>query len=162
KLDAAGKHVWSKQFGDGTLDTAGLSVVTADAGNVVVAGSFKGAIDFGGGPLNATYASGYVAKLTDPGAPLWSKVVEVLDAYCATDGSGNVFVTGRCCGGSVGLGGGALPDAGGTGNIFVLKLDGNGKYVWSKGFQTTGSKAFSRANAIAVDADGNVIVAGDI
>lgn len=53
KLDAAaGKHLWSKRFGDDT-DQAGLGVAVDAAGNVLLDGFFKGSIDFGCGKLTS-------------------------------------------------------------------------------------------------------------
>jgi hypothetical protein len=51
KLDTDGGHLWSKRFGNAS-DEAAAGVATDSAGNVLVAGHFDGAIDFGGGPLN--------------------------------------------------------------------------------------------------------------
>jgi hypothetical protein len=52
KLDASGKHVWSKRFGDVGLDTANAVGATA-TGDVWVAGYFHGTIDFGGGQVES-------------------------------------------------------------------------------------------------------------
>lgn len=53
KLDAAaGKHIWSKRFGD-SADQSGLSVVADGSGNTFLAGFFKGSIDFGCGKLTS-------------------------------------------------------------------------------------------------------------
>lgn len=52
KLASAGTHLWSQRFGDANVsDAKGISVEAA--GNVVAAGMFVGAIDFGGGVLTS-------------------------------------------------------------------------------------------------------------
>jgi hypothetical protein len=75
RLDGAGNHVWSKRFGD-TAHQTSSGVAVDGAGNVVVTGYFKGAINFGGANLvdtdNATNDI-FVAKLkASDGAHVWS------------------------------------------------------------------------------------------
>ncbi len=50
KLDAAGNHLWSKQYGD-AADQAGTAVAAGPDGRVILAGNFYGTLDFGGAPL---------------------------------------------------------------------------------------------------------------
>ena len=59
-------------------------------------------------------------------------------------------------GGTVDLGGGALTGAGSR-DVFVAKLSSGGSHIWSKSFGDAGTQD---ANAIAIDAAGNVIVTG--
>lgn len=72
-----------------------------------------------------------------------------------TDASGNVYVTGFM-NGTVNYGGGALTSVGGS-DIFLLKLDASGNHVWSKRFGAAGADF---GTALALDASGNVYVAG--
>jgi hypothetical protein len=66
KYDATGAYVWGRVFLSGG-DMKPLGVATSAAGSVVVAGSFTGSIDFGGGMANQhTNAGGpdlFVAQL---------------------------------------------------------------------------------------------------
>ena len=50
------KHLWSERFGDASSQIA-LAVAVDVSDNVIVAGYFEGAVDFGGGAL--TSAGGY-------------------------------------------------------------------------------------------------------
>ena len=52
KLDAAGKHVWSKSFGVTGIQFGTSVVVDGDGGPMVT--GYGGTIDFGGGPLTTT------------------------------------------------------------------------------------------------------------
>ncbi|MFT3775407.1 MAG: hypothetical protein QM820_59430 [Minicystis sp.] len=64
KLDPQGNHVYSRAFGDTTSEQGGA--VAADAaGNAYVTGTFRGTIDFGGGPLTSPDGDGdvFVTKL---------------------------------------------------------------------------------------------------
>ncbi len=78
KFDNSGNHLWSKKFGDASdQDAEGITI--DGAGHVIVTGSFKGMIDFGGGALNNPTASTsdvFVAKLdSSAGNHLWSRRV---------------------------------------------------------------------------------------
>jgi len=156
KLDANGSHVWSKGFGDIVI---GNSVAVDGAGNVVVAGHFHGTVDFGGGLLTSGGDQDiFVAKFDATGAHVWSRRAGDSAGQYATsvavDDVGNVIVTGRFSG-TIDFGG--APFAGGD-DIFVVKLDSAGNHVWSKGF---GDANTQNGNGVAVDPNGNVIIAGE-
>ena len=73
----------------------------------------------------------------------------------AVDTLGNSIVTGFFSG-SVDLGGGALTSAGGY-DIYLAKLAPTGAHVWSKRF---GDNSEQAVQGVAVDGNGNVIIAG--
>ncbi len=65
KLDALGKHVWSKGFGGADSWRGGSDVGADSSGNVLLSGYYFGSIDFGSGPLqSAGKWEGFLAKLT--------------------------------------------------------------------------------------------------
>ncbi len=76
-------------------------------------------------------------------------------AAIAVDASGNVIIAGYFYG-TADFGGGALASAGDY-DIFVAKFGSDGAHLWSRCF---GDGNVQRAQAIAVDAAGNIIVAG--
>ncbi len=94
------------------------------------------------------------------GTHAWSKQfgdgADQVGRAIANDAQGNVLLTGALEG-SADFGGGTLTSAGGT-DAFVVKLDANGNHLWSKRF---GDGAEQEGRAIAVDAAGNVLVAGN-
>lgn len=76
KLTNDGGLVWSKSFGaDGNQQLAAMAV--AADGNLALAGSFDGNLDFGGGTLpsraSGTGRDAFVARLSSAGSHLWSK-----------------------------------------------------------------------------------------
>ncbi len=76
----------------------------------------------------------------------------------ATDGSGDVYVTGLFSG-TVGFGGSTtLNSSPGSGAAFVAKYDPSGGLVWARAITATGST--DEGNAIAVGPAGDVYVAG--
>lgn len=159
KFGSDGTHIWSKRFGD--WDNQEPYAVAVDAaGNVIITGYFESYVDFGGGPLECAGAPDiFVAKLGPDGAHLWSKRFgdngSQLSRSVAVDALGNVFITGFFWG-SFDFGGGALTCAGGE-DIFIAKFGSDGAHRWSKRF---GDMDYQEANAVAVDATGNVIVTG--
>lgn len=160
KLDDAGGHSWSKSFGDASEQTS-YGVAVDGEGNVFVAGAFRGTVDFGGGPLSAGASSHvFVAKFDPTGKLVFSKDFGQKDGSApavahglATDGSGNVLVTGAAAG-LINFGGGDLPVIGPGDDAFVVKLDPMGNHLWSKRFGD------SVGWGIAVDGAGDAIVTG--
>lgn len=73
KLAPDGEHVWSRSFGDAN-ETGSLSMAVGRAGEVVVAGSFRGQLE-----LDRSYVSGsganslFVVKFDTLGEVLWSR-----------------------------------------------------------------------------------------
>jgi len=163
----------------------GLAVAADSPGNVVVAGAFAGRIDFGGGTLisaasppdpdagiDASDLGGcstglidcspdaIVAKYDPSGAHQWSRRFGDGDGDAASavaiDPSGNVVFTGDFHG-TVSFGGASLVTPNAKSDIFVTKLDKDGKHVWSVRFGADGDDSGS---AIATDSSGNVIVGG--
>jgi hypothetical protein len=124
KLDPSGKDLWGKRFGDASAQT--VSGVAIDgSGNILLTGSFKGTIDFGGGPLESAGADDiFIVKLDPTGAHRWSKRFGGAAAQSATavaaDRSEYPIVAGDLFG-DTDFGAGPLTSAGAD-DVFVLKL----------------------------------------
>ena len=81
-----------------------------------------------------------------------------LGANIETDAAGNAYVTGYYNGVmDADPNGGSPLNSGGNDDAFVAKYDSAGSLVWAR---TIGGSAFTRATGIALDASGNVFVAG--
>lgn len=82
KLSATGEHLYSMSFGDEGQQQRGEQIAVDSAGNVLLAGTFDGNIDFGAGPLSLPSDAcsadawcltfGFIAKLSSEGRALWS------------------------------------------------------------------------------------------
>ncbi|MBK7937835.1 MAG: SBBP repeat-containing protein [Lewinellaceae bacterium] len=173
KTDSSGHLLWVKRVGGAGKDHS-LKVCTDAFGNVYVGGVFSATVDFDPGPgvfemsvAPGAIADHFILKLDVSGNFLWAKkLVKSADtdiykeATMAVDSSGNVYRTGGFYG---------MPDFDpgpgvfnlsafvGTEDIFIQKLDASGNFLWAK---KIGGSDTDRGQSIAVDASGNVYVAG--
>ncbi|MGH7895445.1 MAG: PKD domain-containing protein [Candidatus Binatia bacterium] len=161
KYASTGAVQWARSFG-GTSDDYVESVAVDAGGNVVAAGRFAGTASFGGTALVAAGPSDIaLAKYDTNGAHQWSKqfggAYDDGAAAVATDGSGNVYLTGFFIG-TITFGGGILSVPFDTDlDVFLAKFNSAGAHVWSKNFTNTGN---DRGYGIAVDSGGNVAITG--
>ena len=160
KFGAGGNHIWSQRFGDPS-EQYGKGVAADGLGNVIVTGRMVGNADFGGGLLIGDGQPDiFVAKFDSSGNHLWSERFGDTNLQwgrsVATDGSGNMIITGRLKG-TVDFGGGPLTAAINE-NIFVAKFGPSGNHIWSQRFGEGSCIAWG--SSVSVDGLGNVIVSG--
>jgi hypothetical protein len=167
KLDASGNFVWAKSL-NGFGNDEGSSVVVDASGNVYITGFFTGTLDFDPSPstFSLTAIGGqdiFILKLDASGNFVWAKTFGGLSddvGNCINlDATGNVY----CCGAfqaTVDFD----PGAGifninslGLYDVFILKLDNSGNFVWAKNMSGTGSES---AAEMSLDAAGNVYGTG--
>lgn len=161
---------WVKQLTyPGFGSVTGISNVTTDAaGNAYIIGSFQGTVDInpGAATLNITAAGSsdiFIEKLSSSGAFLWVKTIggTGLDSpsYIHLDSLGNIFITGSFQN-TVDFNPGTstvnLTSAGG-GDIFLLKLDNAGNYIFAKRFGGTGN---DYGSILKTDLNGNIYLSG--
>ena len=129
KLDANGKPLWSQRFGDPSAQAA-HGVAVDPSGNVMMAGSYEGNLNFGGGNLGrAGGIDAFVVMVDSDGNHRWSKHFGDSESQVATgvavDPSGDVVVAGWFQG-TVNFGDGPL-SAADSKDVFLAKLSGSGK-----------------------------------
>jgi hypothetical protein len=135
------------------------------SGNILVAGTSSGTVDFGGGPLSPPSSSGfYVLKLDAWGSYLWTRLhgndYPASPIFAATDKDDNVLVTGVFAS-TLDLGGVILTTSSAAGDVFALKLSPAGTHVWSKQYgDSTLPYASQAGSAVAADPSGNVLLTG--
>lgn len=163
---------WAGQI---PVDNYGYSqAITTDAnGNVYTVGYFDGSADFDPGTGSLFYSAigssdvAFIQKLNSSGNLVWAKFidgssdVQALDV--ALDANGNIHVTGSFKGSAdfdPGTGTSIWSASSGNSSYdpFILKLDANGDYLWAR-FPLT-SVEDVEANAIAVEANGDVYITG--
>ncbi len=161
KLDADGSHIWSHGFG-GIGSQLGYGVAVGPAGEVYLAGSFIGELDFGLSPLDNTSDSqdAYLVKFNADGEPEWQKWFESssdadLTAIALTDDGRDIYLAGDF-GGTLQMGSPPLVSAGGR-DIFTARFDAEGQPIWSQCF---GDPENQDCGGICIDALGNLILTG--
>lgn len=158
---------WAKPFGASSGDE-GRSIVTDATGNVYSTGVFTGSVDFdpSAAIFNLSSAGAfdvYISKVDAAGNFVWAKKIggsgNDNSWGIALDNSGNVFVSGNFNGTCDMDPGPTLNNAFSAGqtDVFILKLDAAGNYVWAK---TMGGTDFDGAVGIAIDGNGNVVTTG--
>jgi hypothetical protein len=167
KLDASGNFVWAKQIGGASYDI-GYAIKVDAAGNVYTAGFFQGTVDFDPGMnIHNLVSSGmtdvFISKLDAAGDFVWAKCLggsgSDWSQSLVIDASANVYLTGYFEGTvdfNAGTGTHNLTSAGGF-DIFVIKLDYWGSFVWAGKMGGTGN---DYGISVSADVSGNVYTTG--
>lgn len=166
KLSSAGVTQWARRA-NCTGGGSGRAVALDGSGNIFLTGTFTGTANFGLGNITALgVRDAFVAKYSPTGAGQWAKCYGTNSPWrtssggagIAVDRFGNVIVAGSY-GVSTSFGGALLPCAGYE-DVFLAKYSGNnGAHQWSQRF---GGALPDAGNAVAVDNDGNIALAGSI
>ncbi len=168
KYDSNGNVLWAKSAtGNGSDGAYGITIDIN--GNVYVVGSFMSqTLNFGNGftLTNLQFTDIFIAKYDTNGNIIWVKREGTFNdewAKCVTtDTSGNLYVTGFFYGTLITFGSTTLFNSGTNGNgpadIFIVKYDANGNVIWAK---SAGGNDYDECNAISLDRNGNLYIAGD-
>jgi len=168
KYDSDGNYIWAKSMG-GIEHESSTTIKVDSLGNVYTTGQFYGTTDFdpGAGTANLTSfgdADIFISKLDSSGNYVWAKSIGGADidngASLAFDSSNNVYVTGGFIGMvdfDPGAGTTNITSVGNT-DIFILKLDSNGNYVWTKQIEGTGHN--ETGSSIFIDSSDNIYTTG--
>jgi uncharacterized protein (DUF2249 family) len=167
KYDVFGNYVWAKSIGGAAVKNA-LALVLDAAGNVYIAGSFTGTVDFNpGAAVQNLVSSGstdiFIAKYDASGNYVWAFRVGGTGndqaQGLAIDATNNIYVTGSYSNTAdfdPGAGIQNLTSAG-TADIFLAKYNASGSYLWARGI---GAGNGDVAYGVAVDASGNPHITG--
>lgn len=172
KLDAQGNFAWAYAFGAGFNDYV-YAININSSGQIILSGAFEGTMNCPGtaGPvITSTDGMGYAIWLDANGAFVRSRQIGD-DAYfglvylqsAGLDAADRLYLAGSFNrGADFDPGAGVHRDTAGNANkynMFVVCLDANGDFVWqhSYGHLLNNDELLDR---IAVDAAGNIIVAG--
>ncbi len=159
---------WAKEL-SGPYDEQGASIASDAQGNVYTAGTFSGTVDLdpNGGVYNLS-SNGkmdiFISKLDAAGNFVWAKSIgspyNDFGTGISLDASGNIFTTGWFYGTvdfdpSVGID--TISSNSVSSDIFVLKLDKNGNFVWAK---VIGGASEDEGLSITADLAGNILTTG--
>ncbi len=169
KYTPDGKYIWSVRMGGSSSDqSAGVKIDTA--GNAYIAGYFNSvSADFNPGPDSAILKragnyDAFLAKYDPDGKYIWAVSMGgtgTENCYALDiDMAGNAYITGTYNSTNADFNPGpdtALLKRVGSNDIFVGKYDKDGKYIWAF---SVGGSGLDQGRGIAVDAMGNVYIAG--
>ncbi len=147
-FDAFGAATWARSFGAAFLDE-GRGVGLDPSGNVVMVGSFRGTVSFGGASLVANGTDAFVAGFSPLGAHRWSRSMGASGAdianAVAVDSLGLSYVTGSFEG-DVDFGSATPLASAGQSDVFIASYGSIGAHLWS---QRYGSAGIDEGAAIA-------------
>ncbi|MBN2477368.1 MAG: cadherin-like domain-containing protein [Pirellulales bacterium] len=168
KLDCSGNFGWARSFGGGEFDEA-TGIAVGDDGHVRVTGHFRGTADFN--PVSAVAAQRssvglsdvFLSAFTDTGELIWVEtlggIADDLPDGVAVDQDGNSYVAGAFQGvldfDAVNPEATLISD--GDYDIFVSKYDAAGGLLWTR---RVGGQGIDRANSVALDHRGHVLLTG--
>ncbi|MCC2670758.1 MAG: hypothetical protein K0Q72_3229 [Armatimonadetes bacterium] len=157
KYDAFGKLLWLRTAGGEKYDY-GHGVGVDGAGSCYVTGAIVGDASFGDTRVENPVGSHlFVVKYTGSGDLAWvreSRGASANGQAIAVDHAGNSWATGSTSGDAEIEG---LTLKAGARDLYVVKLDSNGKPLWATG---TGNNFDGLGTGIALDAQGNAYVGG--
>ena len=169
KLSNAGNFLWAGRIGGSGGNETVFGLTLDNYGNIYSTGSFEGGTDFdpSAGVSNLFSSGGgdpFLCKWTSNGNFVWAKAISgIPDANgssIAVDNAGNVYATGRFWGNFTDFD----PGPGtvninwfGNFDVYVIKLDSNGLFVWAKGLGSAGEEY---GESIALDSNSNLYITG--
>ncbi|MBK7763954.1 MAG: SBBP repeat-containing protein [Bacteroidetes bacterium] len=166
KLNSAGIFVWAKLLGGANANTTAISMKIDASGNVYSFGRYSGMGDFDPGAttytLNSSSPSNYIAKLNSAGNFVWAKSMgsSFYGAAFSLDLFGNFCITGSFSQTADFDPGAAqyLLTATGNTDIFILKLNALGDFIWAKKIGNTLSDFGAN---IVTDSNGDIYLTGE-
>jgi len=157
-------NYWMQAAGSPNVDE-NLAIAKDNNNNIITVGYFTNTITFPGLSTLTSTSSGVsdvLIQKTDPfGQLIWAFKAGGMGSDRATavacDASGNIYITGHYYG-SAQFGSFTLNSVSNTQDIFIVKLNSSGTFLWAK---SAGGNLAEDPYAINVDASGNVIVTGE-
>ncbi len=170
---------WASNEKVNGIDTRGIIEcydVCVDASeNVITTGTYFGTVDFD--PKNGVYnlssigiSEVFIRKLTAGGDLLWAKGLNSLNGSSfsfgksiTTDALGNVYATGVFRGTVDFNPGSGVFNLTGNNNLFVLKLDALGNFLWAKmlgQINTNINPYYEQVVSMELDQNQNIVLAG--
>lgn len=165
KFDPDGNVLWAERAGGNDRDS-GTGITTDGSGNIYIIGDFEESAIFGTTVLNSIELEDiFIAKYNGSGNVVWARQIGGTSgdygSAIATDGSGNIYVTGHFSG--TATFGATELNCAGYEDIFVAKYNASGNVEWVEqagGTADDGCRKRDGGYGIATDESGNSYVTG--
>jgi hypothetical protein len=171
KYNDNGTYDYTKIFDTTNGNASAIDISIDTSGNVYIVGNFGDTVVFDGigGSDSQTSSSGsdFLTKYNANGSYGYTKIFDTSspgayaeDQGVATDGSGNVYVTGYFSGTVVfdGIGGSDSETSSVNTDNYLTKYNSNGTYGWTKSFDASASNSSAFGRGVATDSLGDVYV----
>lgn len=172
QLNLDGQLRWARQLGGGLHGVEGYGIGYAANGDVYTSGVFGDSADFDPGPntwwmRSMAYSQAFVSKLDSNGQFIWARQAggQTLNDQATAqsidvDGIGNVVTGGQFKGnGDFDPGpAAALMQSNGQLDIFLLKLDASGQFVWVR---QTGGPQNEYCYSVSIGMNGLIFATGN-
>lgn len=169
KTNKEGNFIWAKQI-EALVDCRVVAIEIDEKDNMYLIGIFSDSIDLDPGPAKIKFRTKglddiYITKLDPGGNFIWGKTLGGTSRdyiYGLAIGSGGEVYTSGVFRNTVDFDPGStvfdLTTTGSASDVFILKLNKNGDFIWAK---KIGNSATETANSICIDKKQNIIVTGD-
>lgn len=170
KLNSAGNFVNAFSVGGVSGTDVARSIAVDASSNIYLTGYYFGVADFDPGVGTATLSASagfdiFIAKYTSAGAITYARSVggtatTEMGTSLKVDATGNVYVGGYFSGTGdfdPGVGTFTMTTSVGSQDLFIIKLNASGNFVWAKQIGNTSSTAIAD---LALDGIGNVLATG--
>lgn len=168
KKDPNGNVIWAKRYG-GTAEDVGIGITLDKTGNLIISGRFAQTMSMGTYSLSSNGGFDvFIAKLDNNGNTIWAKSFGGPNSSewetgndVTTDTLNNIYVTGHFYSNVTLAPGINLTAVGAKADMFVLKMDASGNYLWAKkGGSSTGGYDLDEGVTIKMSHDQNSVVIG--
>lgn len=159
KYDASGTVLWARQIG-GIGSQNGKAVAVASGNGVILGIECSGTSQIDGETFELTELGILVVRFENDGSLAWGTTMstsgQVSIASIATGSDGSIAICGSFNDADLNTAVGTLTNNGNY-DVYVAKLNSDGDPLWAR---SAGASMDDDARGVAIDSDGNVIVAG--
>lgn len=171
KFNSSGVRQWGTYYGGTSYQDYGTATATDGVGNIYLAGyTYNSSGIASGGHQNTftgtagAYTEGFLVKFNSNGVRQWATYYGgsgnefISNDGLATDGSGNIYLSGYTgSSNNIASGGFQNTRSGTAHDAFLAKFNTNGVRQWATYYGNTNDE---RVGAVATDGSGNVYLAG--
>jgi hypothetical protein len=143
---------WAIKSDNTTATQSSTKIKTDNLGNLFILGKSAAPSTINSTTLGA---GNYLIKCSTGGVVEWVRNIQGQPADIICDSNGEIVVVGSFTG-SIIVGGFTLSSNGGS-DIYLLKFNSAGNYIWSRQF---GSNKNDGGNTLGVDAEKNIVISG--